>query len=224
MCGSEDWPYFANERRLLLCLLDEWASSQFKPGKSWFVPVLLFLIHLAMTSECKYTAWFSRLVLVLQFVFILCSKLRWFPTSKWVKFVPKSGWIDLPMVRQRRKLLEKQRFPPFLRWKNEMNGPFLHGTSELEMKHNCSRILLLKMASGNIRKVMTLTQSETVRNTNKDDTWLLWPHFFVKMIRKSLFRPIKERRNDKPKTIQVSLQGHAKTTLSKKIVRYGVLY
>lgn len=30
--------------------------------------------------------------------------------------------------------------------------------------------------------------------------------FFVKMVRKSLFRPIKERRNDKPKTIQVSLQ------------------
>ena len=50
--------------------------------------------------ECKYTAWFSRLVIVLQFVFILCPKLRWFPASKWVKFVPKSLWIDLPTVRQ----------------------------------------------------------------------------------------------------------------------------
>ena len=70
--GSEGWPHFANERRLLSYLLDECASSQFKPGKSWFAPVLLFLIHLAMKytpRECKYTAWFSRLVIVLQFVF-----------------------------------------------------------------------------------------------------------------------------------------------------------
>ena len=41
--------------------------------------------------------------------------------------------------------------------------------------------------------------------------------FFVKMIRKSLFRPIKELRNDKPNMIQVSLRGHAKRTLFRKI-------
>ena len=99
MCGS-DWPNFTNDRRFLSHLLNECASSQFKPGKSWFVPILLFIIHLAMTSECKYTALVSPLVIVLQFVFILCSKLRWFPTSKWVEFVSKSWWIDLLTVRQ----------------------------------------------------------------------------------------------------------------------------
>ena len=118
MCDSEDWPNFANERRISSHLLDECASSQFKPGKSGFVPVLLFLIHLAMASECKYTAWFSRMVIVLQFVFILCSKLRWFPASKWVKFVPKSWWIDSPTVRQRQKLIENKdsAFLPMKEW------------------------------------------------------------------------------------------------------------
>ena len=114
MCGSEDWQKFANERRLLSYLLDECASSQFKPGKSWFAPVL----HLVMTSECKYTAWFSRLVILLQFVFNLSSKLRWFPACKWVKFVPKSRWIDVPTARQQQKLIENKdsALPPMKEW------------------------------------------------------------------------------------------------------------
>ena len=41
-----------------------------------------------------------------------CPKLRWFPTSKWVKFVPKSWWIDLPTVRQRQKWIENKDFRP----------------------------------------------------------------------------------------------------------------
>ena len=125
MCGSEDWPNFVNER-LLSYLLDECAASQLKPRKSWFVPVLLFLIYLVMTSECKYTAWFSCLVIVLQFVSILCSKLRWFPASKWAKFVPKSRWIDLPTVRQRQKLIKNKdsALPVMKEWNERTFSPW----------------------------------------------------------------------------------------------------
>ena len=163
MCGSENWPNSATERRLLSCLLDKCESSQFKPGKSWFVPVLLFLIHLAMTSVHR----FSRLVIVLQFVFILCSKLRWILTSKWVKFVPKSWWIDFLTVRQRQKLIENKDFRPCCDERMKWTDIFSTARQNLKWKHNCSWILLLKMASGNVRKVMTLTQSESVGNTVK---------------------------------------------------------
>ena len=114
------------------------------------------LIHLAMTSECKYTAWFSRLVVMLQFVFILCSKLRRFPTSKWVKFVPKSWWIDLPTVRQRQKLIENKAFRPSCDERMKWTDLFSTARQNLKWKHNCSWILLVKMASGNIWKVMTI--------------------------------------------------------------------
>ena len=146
MCGSEDWPNFANERRLLLCLLDECALTQCKPGKSWFVPVLLFLIHLAMTSKCKHTAWFFRLT-------GHCAPVRLLFVRNWGGFRPASEWnlCQNPDGSTCRRLgngrnESKTKISALVRWKNEMNGPFLHGTSELEIqKHNCSWILLLKM-------------------------------------------------------------------------------
>ena len=64
---------------------------------------------------------------------------------------------------------------------------FSTACQNLKWKHNCSWILLLKMASGSIRKVKTLTQLESLRNTSKDNTCLLSPYFWSKCFKNLSF-------------------------------------
>ena len=65
---------------------------------------------------------------------------------------------------------------------------------------------------------IALNQSESVGNTSKDKgRWyvIAVTIFFIRIVTKILFQPIKEHRNDKPKTIQVNLQGHLKSAWNK---------
>ena len=88
-----------------------------------------------------------------------------------------------------------------------MNGPFLHGTPELEMK---TQLLVNFAAEDGVRqhsKINDFDQERMrIRKRRKYKVKTIhdcFRHIFVKMILKSLFRPVKERRNEKPKTIQV---------------------
>ena len=124
----------------------------------------------------------------------LCSKLKWFPARGWVKCVPTSRWINLPMVRQRQKLIENKGsvLPAMKEWNWRT---FLHGTPELEMK---TQLLVNFAAEDGVRQHSKRKDFDPIRKRRKCDTWLLSPYFSSKWF-ENLFRPIKERRNDKPR-------------------------